>query len=216
MSSSQVDETNHGQIVEAILRERYPPLYLSSYQSNRQRLLSTSPPMCVRRFDTTQDKDMTPQQGRVTSHYVLNQNSSLLSNTLPRLPGIGQLIMNDKIFPENQTNFEPYRLPMSRAEIHREKLITEPDDVDTDGSIPDLTEVIPPPRRKRAKPPNVEKVSILHSANAIQTSDQAVSTKVLDSERVTKIRKITKIIRIGNLQRFARHTIFISLGKEFV
>ena len=63
---------------------------------------------------------------------------------------------------------------MSWAENRREKLTTERDDADTDGSIPDLTEVIPPPRRKRQKQKNLEQAAI--SANA--TPDHADSPMV--------------------------------------
>ena len=170
MSSSQVDESNHGHIVEAILRERYPPLYLPNYQSYRQSLLSTSPPMCVRNFDASKDQVMTSSQGLVTSQ---TQKSSV-NDALPRLPGIGHLIMSDKVCPENLSSFDPCGVPMSWAENRREKLTTERDDADTDGSIPDLTEVIPPPRRKRQKQKNLEQAAI--SANA--TPDHADSPMV--------------------------------------
>ena len=43
-----LDETDHGKLVEAILRERYPPLY-----SSRNQRVSTSQPMIVKQYVTS-------------------------------------------------------------------------------------------------------------------------------------------------------------------
>jgi len=78
---------------------------------------------------------------------------------MPRLPGIAHLILTDKTGPENRMSvIDPVRIssfridPANQNPVEfpgREKLTTERDDFDTDGSIPDLTEILPPPRRKR-------------------------------------------------------------------
>ncbi len=60
---------------------------------------------------------------------------------MPRLPGIAHLILTDKTGPENRMSvIDPVRISSFRI---------DPANFDTDGSIPDLTEILPPPRRKR-------------------------------------------------------------------
>ena len=47
-----LDETDHGKLVEAILRERYPPLY-----SSRNQRVSTSQPMIVKQYVTSRGEN---------------------------------------------------------------------------------------------------------------------------------------------------------------
>ena len=148
--SFKSEEENAGKLVEAILRERYPPLYPSDFLLNRRRRISASPPpLCVRRFGTSEDRPVTSSIARRSSSAV---------TTLPRLPGIGHLILTDKTDCNRMSRFD-----------RREMLTSEREDADTDGSIPDLTEVVPPPRRRKRQN-YLERKAILSSANVASES----------------------------------------------
>ena len=106
---------------------------------------------------------------------------------MPRLPGIAHLILTDKTDSENNrmSTIDPVRISSFRIDsTHRnpvefpgrEKLTTERDDFDTDGSIPDLTEILPPPRRKRGRQ-QLDRTAIMAAATAVV--DPTASTQQL-------------------------------------
>jgi hypothetical protein len=73
------------------------------------------------------------------------------SSAMPKLPGLAHLILTDKIDGGRiSIPSEPQR---------------EVSEADTDGSIPDLTEIFPPPRRKKMRQ-NLDRTAMIASATA--------------------------------------------------
>ena len=175
--SYEAEAENPGKLVEAILRERYPPLYPSDYLLSRRRRISASPPpLCVRRFEAS------VADGSVTSS--ITRRSSSAVTTLPRLPGIGHLILTDKTESSRISRFD-------RQDVRREMLTSERDDVDTDGSIPDLSEVVPPPRRRKRQK-DLERTAILSSANSLHLK-QVKQIKIGSCWSINILSKQTKV-----------------------
>ena len=101
------------------------------------------------------------------------------SSAMPKLPGLAHLILTDKIdggrisFPAEQQQHQQQQQQQQQHQQQRE--VSE---VDTDGSIPDLTEIFPPPRRKKMRQ-NLDRTAMMTSQ-----ASRVASTETPDSKLV--------------------------------
>lgn len=99
------------------------------------------------------------------------------SSSLPRLPGLAHLMLTDRI--------DGCRISFP-GENPREK-----SEVDTDGSLPDLTEIFPPPRRKKMRQ-HIDRTVFFASGPAMSDASAAASaaaatTPTADPESVRQV-----------------------------
>ena len=114
---------------------------------------------------------------------------------MPKLPGLAHLILTDKIdggrisFPAEQQQHQQQQQQQQQQQKHHQQQQQqqqqqqhqqqrEVSEVDTDGSIPDLTEIFPPPRRKKMRQ-NLDRTAMMTSQ-----ASRVASTETPDSKLV--------------------------------
>jgi hypothetical protein len=137
-------------IVEAILRETRYTSFRESYPSFRERRLSLYPPDLL---SPQRRKLSSPPPPMIVRNFESGSRRPAAASTLPRLPGIGHLITTDK------TEVGARPRPEVAADAPHER-----SEADTDGSIPDLTEIFPPPRRKKMRHQPIGRKAVLAAA----------------------------------------------------